>query len=264
MQELLSAAASTVAKDSSLLKEVYKDTIQPTAKNVGQALGTLSSTLNVLLAPFSWAVYGFQQIDAVVKENLKDKLSNTPIENLTEPESNIVIPAYEALRYSLDKDKLKEMYVNLIASSMVNDTKAKAHPSFVEVIKQLSSFDAEFLKILFYDGTTQIPKIKPRIQSSENNYDGVDICRSILSPKYYKDTKQLQNYFFSLDNFERLKLIEVNDSYYLNPPSLYDDIIASIDNESFSKTREDLPYLNLIKGSITLTEFGKQFISTVF
>lgn len=264
MQEILTAAVSTAAKDPSLVKAVYEDSIQPTVKNVGQALGTLSSTLNVLLAPISWAVYGFEQIDEVVKDKLKDKLSNTPIEELKEPEPNIVIPAYEALRYSLNKEQLKEMYINLIANSMQNNKLDKIHPAFVDVVKQLSQFDAEFLKVLFYDKTLQLPKIKARLQVSEDNNIGIDLFRTLLSPKYFTNRSLLDEYSFSLDNFERLKIIEINDTYFLNNPNLYDDIIQSINKDSFLNLREDLNYVNLIKGSIQLTNFGKQFIDSVF
>lgn len=264
MHEILTAVANTAAKDPSLIKEVYEDTLQPTAKNVGQALGTLSSTLNVLLAPFSWAVYGFQQIDAVVKENLRDKLSNTPIEDLKEPEPNIVIPAYEALRYSLNKTQLKEMYINLIAQSMQNSTSDKVHPAFVEVIKQLSSFDAYFLKSISSELRLQIPKIKIRLQISEDNFSGIDVYRTILSPKYFTDKSLLSKYSFALDNLERLKLINIDDTYELGDNNLYDEIINSIDKEAFSKKRPDLTYVNLIKGKINITDFGRQFISSVF
>lgn len=253
-----------VASNKDILNKAYDDVVQPTAKNLGQAFGTLSSALNVFLAPVSWAVYGFKHIDDAVKSRLTEKLANTPIENLSEPESNIVVPAYEALRYSLDKEHLKEMYINLIASSMTNDKKDKAHPAFIEVIKQLSPFDAEFLKNLFYNHAPQLPKMKVRLQVSENDVSGIDLFRTILSPKYFTNKSLLNEYSFSLDNIERLKIIEIKDDYFLNTPNIYDDIIQSIDKDSFLNLREDLNYVNLIKGSISLTNFGKQFIDSVF
>ena len=264
LKTLLGTAATNATSNADILNKAYDDAIHPTAKNVGQALGTLSSTLNILLAPISWAIYGFEQIDNVVKEKLKDKLANPPIEDLKEPEPNIVIPAYEALRYSLDKNQLKEMYVNLIANSMQNNKSDKIHPAFVDVVKQLSQFDAEFLKVLFYDKTLQLPKIKARLQVSEDNNIGIDLFRTLLSPKYFTNKSLLDEYSFSLDNFERLKIIEINDTYFLDNPSLYDDIIQSINKDSFLNLREGLNYVNLIKGSIQLTNFGKQFVDSVF
>lgn len=264
LKTLIGVAATNAASNEDILNKAYDDIIHPTAQNVGQAFGTLTSTLNVFLAPVSWAVYGFKYIDDAVKSRLTEKLADTPIENLSEPESNIVVPAYEALRYSLDKESLKEMYINLIASSMINDKKDKAHPAFVEVIKQLSPFDAEFLKNLFYNQAPQLPKMKVRLQVSKDNNIGIDLFRTILSPKYFTDKLLLNEYSFSLDNLERLKIIEIKDDYFLEQPNIYDDIIQSIDKDSFLNLRHDLNYVNLIKGSISLTNFGKQFVNSVF
>lgn len=264
LNNLIKTTATNVASNENILNKTYDDVIHPAAQNVGQALDTLTSTLNIFLAPVSWAVYGFNHIDAAVKARLTEKLSDTPIENLSEPEANIVVPAYEALRYSLDKESLKEMYINLIASSMINDKKDKAHPAFVEVIKQLSPFDAEFLKILFYNQTHQIPKMKVRLQVSQNDTIGIDLFRTILSPKYFTDESLINEYSFSLDNLERLKIITIDDSYFLNEANIYDDIIKSIDKDSYLNLRSDLNYVNLIKGSISLTSFGEQFVDLVF
>lgn len=264
IKTLIGAAATNASSNEDILNKTYDDIIHPAARNVGQALDTLTSTLNIFLAPVSWAVYGFKHIDTAVKAKLTEKLSDSPIENLSEPESNIVIPAYEALRYSLDKESLKEMYINLIASSMLNDKKDKAHPAFVEVIKQLSPFDATFLKSIHPELKLQIPKIKIRLQISETNPSGIDVYRSVLSPKYFTDLSLIDKYLFSLDNLERLKIITIKDSYSLGDETLYDDIITSIDQDAFSKKRADTPYVNLIKGNISITAFGKQFVDSVF
>lgn len=265
MQEILTAAASTVAKDSKLIKEVYEDTLQPTAKNVGQALGTLSSTLNMLLAPISWAVYGFEQIDNVVKDKLKDKLSNTPIENLKEPEPNIVIPAYEALRYSLNKEQLREMYINLIANSMQNNTSDKVHPAFVEVIRQLSVFDAELLKKLSDTKETQFGIVKTRLIKSQNDDTGLEWIKHIINPIFGMNALNSTKYAISLENLERLKLIKI-----VYDSSLIDDseYIAIENNDICSYCKERSPHLHDIyktlkikRGILSLTDFGKEFIS---
>ena len=54
----------------------------------------------------------------------------------------------QAISYSMNSEELREMYSNLLAKSMNSDAKTLVHPSFVEIIKQLSPFDARFLKLL--------------------------------------------------------------------------------------------------------------------
>lgn len=263
MQELVTKAIKTAAKDSSLVNEVYQDSLQPTVKNVGQALGTLSSTLNVLLAPISWAVYGFEQIDNIVKEKLKDKLSNTPIEELKEPEANIVIPAYEALRYSLNKEQLKEMYINLIANSMQNNKSDKVHPAFVEVIKQLSAFDAELLEKLFANSISSIPKLKMKLQKSKFDTVGYDIFNIIISSKYY-DVSLIDQYTLSLENLERLKIVHIDHNAMLLAENIYDDLFGLLNTDSLRNAHPEFQYVNMIKGSISLTNFGRAFVKNIF
>lgn len=264
LKTLIGVAATNAASNEDILNKAYDDIIQPTAQNVGQALETLSSTLNVLLAPISWAVYGFEQIDTVVKEKLKDKLSNTPVEELKEPESNIVIPAYEALRYTLDKEQLKNMYINLIANSMKVNNSKYVHPAFVEVIKQLSVFDAELLEKLFKDGTIQIPKIKVRLQRAEFDGAGIDAYDIVIDPKYYSFSLYHDEYTISLENLERLKILTIHDDNKLLIPNLYDNIINTLDMDYLKNARSDLPYVKIFYGSISLTNFGEQLIRNIF
>lgn len=259
----ITAAANTVANSSEILKEVYVDVAKPTAQNVGQALGTLSSTLNVLLAPISWAVYGFKQIDDKVKTGLEEKFKSTPIDELKAPEPNIVIPAYEALRYSINKEQLKDMYINLIANSMKINTSDKVHPAFVEVIKQLSIFDAELLKKIFGNSTSSIPKLKIRIQKGEYDYSGVDTHSIVINSKYY-DVSFLDQYTISLENLERLKIINIYDDAKLLNENIYDDLIELVDKDSLSKIHSEFSYVNIIKGHIALTKFGEEFVKNIF
>lgn len=264
LKTLIGTAVTNAASDENILNKVYDDAIHPSAQNVGQALDTLTSTLNVLLAPFSWAVYGFKHIDAAVKSKLEDKLSDTPVEFLKEPESNIVIPAYEALRYNLDKEQLKNMYINLIANSMKVNNSKYVHPAFVEVIKQLSVFDAELLEKLFKDGTMQIPKIKVRLQRAEFDGAGIDVYNIVIDPKYYSFSLYHDEYTISLENLERLKILTIHDDNKLLIPNLYDNIIGTLDMDYLKNVKSDLPYVKIFYGSISLTKFGEELIKNIF
>lgn len=265
LKTLIGTVATNAASDENILNKAYDDIIHPAAQNVEQALDTLTSTINILLAPFSWAVYGFDIIDSYVKEGLVKTLSKISPENLSNPEPNIVIPAYEALRYSLDKEDLRKMYINLIASSMLNEKKDKVHPAFVEIIKQLSTTDAKLLYNMFNKSKLQIPKIKALVIESfeENRY--MNLFSSILPQCFYTENLNPLNCECSLENLERLKLIEITD-YDISK----NDVLMSINsyqdiNINFEPLNRFKPStLKTINGNISLTSFGLQFIETVF
>ncbi len=193
-----------------------------------------------------------------------EKLKDVDPDRIIEPEPYVAVPALQAISYSMDNDELRELYANLLAKSMNIDTKNDVHPAFVEVIKQLSPYDAELLKKLFSDGVWQIPKISLRLEVSQSDSNGIDVIKSLLDANLmnFNDFKAVN---LSLDNLERLKIIEVRD-YYLNGSNLYENIYAHLSDElvnNLTTLRSDLTYLRKIKGSIILTEFGNKFVSIV-
>src|SRR5262245_49924963 len=51
---------------SDILKEipVYQDVVQPSAKQIGSALATITKTVNIALAPIKVLVWGYEQIES--------------------------------------------------------------------------------------------------------------------------------------------------------------------------------------------------------
>lgn len=80
------------------------------------------------------------------KDSIAQKIVAIPEEDLKDPPLSIVGPALEASKYYIEEETLREMFARLIASSMDERHSDIAHPSFVEIIKQLSPDDAIFLK----------------------------------------------------------------------------------------------------------------------
>ena len=127
---------------------VYQDVVQPAAKEVGTALQTLAKTVHIALAPVSALVWGYEQLKDFVSTRVTERLKDVPPENIIPPKPNVAGPALEALRYTGHEESLSEMYANLLAAAMTKDTAAGAHPSFVEIIKQLTSDEAKLLKYM--------------------------------------------------------------------------------------------------------------------
>ena len=48
----------------------------------------------------------------------------------------------------MNSDELRNLYANLLAKSMIKDTKDTVHPSFVEIIKQMSPIDARIFQLI--------------------------------------------------------------------------------------------------------------------
>lgn len=85
---------------------------------------------------------------------LKEKVENIPGEKRVEADMQIVAPALEASKYCVEKEELRSMFVNLIASSMNSDKMNDVHPIFTDIICKLSPIDATLFKTLTNIGST--------------------------------------------------------------------------------------------------------------
>ena len=73
---------------------------------------------------------------------------------LVAPKASLAAPAMQQLGFSLDEPALKEMYLNLLATASDNRSNSAAHPSFVEVIKQLSAEETQILNTIVCNPAT--------------------------------------------------------------------------------------------------------------
>lgn len=79
---------------------VYKDAIQPAAKEVGKGLQVVAKAVNTALIPVEGLIWGIEKIRDFVRERVAEKLQNVPPEEIQQPKPHIAVPAIEALRYT--------------------------------------------------------------------------------------------------------------------------------------------------------------------
>ncbi|MDQ0202511.1 DUF4393 domain-containing protein [Pectinatus haikarae] len=89
------------------------------------------------------------------QQNITDYLKAIQIEtekiapqNLQEPAIGILGPALEASKYYIDEKELRDMFAKVIAGSFDANKNAILHPSYIEIIKQLSPLDAKLFSTL--------------------------------------------------------------------------------------------------------------------
>lgn len=125
-----------------LAKDVYVDGLQPATKQIGKALETVVGLANTILLPVKIANYTLSYKASEFILELENKIKNIPTEKLIEPPLRISGPVLEGLKYT-DTPEIRNMFLNLLSSAMNSDTETNVHPSFVEIIKQLSPLDAK-------------------------------------------------------------------------------------------------------------------------
>lgn len=243
------------------------EAITPIAQSVGNTLSSIWTTVFGGIDIYAQKTQ-HKRIVALnkFKEELEQKVSSVPEEKLVEPPLHIVGPSIEASKYYFESDELRSMFANLIAASINIDTITKAHPSFVEIIKQLSPLDAKNLAL--FKSKSTYPIIKYRLILKQDK-GGVDVYTNV-----FLDNPEVQNITLqasSLSNLNRVGLVDISYSDYLIAQDAYKKFeqldyylkmknVFSSPESAATNGYDNFKDIEITKGKVNLTPLGKDFI----
>lgn len=240
-----------------LAKEVYSDIAKSTIKSIGNIISLPFKAIDAALTPIKKWIDKKNFNYEKTRELLAEKLKNTNETQIVEPEAYVAVPALQQLSYSYDSEDLRQLYANLLASSMIEDTKWNVHPSFVEIIKQLSPADARAMNVINNPEYLTVMTLAIR-EIKTDTYINLIKNYSVDLIGLYPDDQQLSS---SLENLQRLGLININYNVMVRPDSKYEpyetDPLFSKIRDYFKDNKEnEMAYK---KGLIELTDFGISF-----
>jgi hypothetical protein len=255
--ELLPILAKA-ASEQGLLKEVYGDLAKPGVSQVGKALSVVLGLGNTIL----WPIQLLNEKGRILLErNLNsylEKLKDTPENQIVPVPTEIGVPLAEKLGHVQDPD-LRELYTNLLAKASTQEGQSKAHPSFVNVINNLSPDEAALLTLLRKQ--PRLPFVTAKwINPTKNHWlQIVDLV--FLLP----DTIRLEyknNIVAYMSNLEGLGLIDIRRDIFAIPESVYDPIETLLKDQCKPMTAPpEFPELRLERGRIDVTPFGQLFFA---
>jgi hypothetical protein len=154
------------AKELAEAVPVYQDAVQPVAKELGESLKpagrdvgesvvAVTGAIKLALTPLRGLLWGWQQVEEIVLPELGRRFRDK-LHRLVPPEPTVAGPALESLRFAGSQPALREMYVNLLATAMDKETATKAHPSFAEIIRQLTPDEARVVRLLYTTGGVDV------------------------------------------------------------------------------------------------------------
>lgn len=214
LESELAKAAGTVATD------VAEDLVRPTSKSVGDNLGLMVDGV------MGWLGYWGkkQQIKREIylenyKKQISKKVAAIPEDKLMEPPMRIVGPAIEASKYFIEETTCRDMFAQLIASACNSDVSNAVHPSFPEIIKQLSPLDARFL--LLFNQRKTFPVAELTVRNRDNSltpypillFDFMDISNECTSSNPYELSKTVDNLIRFGLMLKNNKVIELHYNY---------------------------------------------------
>ena len=262
MSEGLNTLAEGIGKVIKTVPDVYDDALKPTIQESGKILALIPRAINAALVPLRRWIANQEYNLAETEKLLAKKLEHIGEDKIITPEPYVAIPAIQAISYSMNSNELRNLYANLIAKSMNIDTKDMVHPSFVEIIKQLSPYDSEIFNLILQKGGT-VPFLEIRFKNKTSS--AFRIGARYLTSFENADHSKHKQMCCSIDNLIRCGLIFVEKHSMLDS-SAYEELMSS---EAFGEVKKEFVAsgladdfnLNCNGYVLQATDFGENFYS---
>ena len=238
-----------------------KEVLPQTTTQTDGALATLVGWFNnVVLYPVKKANITYRYKLECFEDDLYRQAAQIPEHCKHEPNLMIAGPTLEALKYTYDEEELREMYIKLLTSSMDSRKDTVVHPSYVQVIQQMNSFDAVLFKFLASQ-RGNIKAINPNVGIKGTNQIYVNSM-----PEWYIAWNQTADVFqlsASLVRLSKLGLVELlfdrtagTDGYEILESS--SQLLEILHGYQMRYPTQELE-LRSMRSIIYVNDYGKQF-----
>ena len=241
--------------------------VKKSGKELGKSALTITKTINNALLPLAMINYGFEKARIYFAENFKsdmeEKAKDIPLDRLIEPKPSVAGPALQGLAFSHEEESLKEMYLNLLKSSMDSESSDSAHPAFVEIIKQMSSEEAELAASLLRPPGSA-PIVEMRLTREKSGTWDI-LARNVININKKTSPHIKESRVPAIvDNLIRLGLVEADYTSHLASSGAYDWVEKRLDIKHLRATvHNDEVSIDIKKGVLKSTSFGLQFAHAV-
>lgn len=256
MEEEIGKTALEILKG--LSKDIYSDAVSPGMKQVGKALETVGKLGNTILTSVTLLNEGTKAWRDNVIGQWQEKMKGLPMENVKPIDGEIVAPVLKKLEYTTSEE-LVDMFLNLLTSAADNQKESIVHPSFTNIIGELSTDEAKILRFMKNERepicTTNI-----RVRYNNGNYSDhfhdttIFDCTDVL--KFKNNTKTY------LENLKRLGLIK---EWGIPKGTKQYELIEEHLAPNFDVLKSEkgkIKSMNFCRRYYDFTELGKNFINS--
>ncbi|MGO4342896.1 DUF4393 domain-containing protein [Pedococcus sp. 2YAF34] len=268
----MAAGRQVLGEDASVKKqlaELAKDSpnMKRAAESYAKRIAIKQDLLLKLYEPLAkWTGVAQQYFETDFAEDMAVRVADIPDEAIVAPRTSVAVPAMQGLAYSLDEPDLKSMYLNLLAAASDARKPDAAHPSFAEIIKQLSAPEASHLTSILDLG--QVPIVRFRrvdnsVEHPGDRYVQVHVV-DLRSRSESAEPVELSQYAAWVDNWVRLGLVDVDYERYFTDPGQY----AWVEGRPELKRLQEQHVaagvtIEFDRGVCRVTDFGLTFAAAV-
>lgn len=162
-----------------VIEKAYDDTVSPAAREVSKIAVDVVKTARLLLAPFQLAA-AFQDRFERVVERIRERV---PEDRRRHAPAEIVGPSLQQMQYLDEGNPLWQMFEELLTRSVDSAEITKVHPSFAQLIMQLSRDEGVILSRLrtcAFKVVDTLDYIKQENRFENRTIESSDIPEAIL------------------------------------------------------------------------------------
>lgn len=245
-----------------LIKEVYGDLAKPGVQNVGVALSAVLGLGVTLLWPIMWAN---ERAKIALENNLeayRERLKDVPPEQITIAPPEVAMPILDKLGY-VTNEELKKLYIELLAKASIRDLNNQAHPSFVNIINNLSPDEAKLIQVLIPEDSIPLIAIRLKFKNGAVDIENPVIIISNLTLTF---SENLGAYISNLVGAGLLEVKEetflADDKWYVPHMEYFESRKPVYDKVYQDVEKADPPY-EVRKGIIQVTKLGHMFFKAI-
>lgn len=138
------------------------------------------------------------------KREIEDEINKICVPYSQGVDLQVVGQALEASKYCIEEKELRAMFAKLIASSMDENKHGLVHPSYAEIIRQISADEAKILKYIYLN-----------IEKEKNRFPIVDI-RQIMKRDIIHNTSGSNFIKIICKENERIQTIRTSQKFNRN------------------------------------------------
>lgn len=250
-----------IAQSPAILKELYGDLAKPGVQQAGKALATVIGLGNTIL----WPIALLNEKTRIALENnlekYRKKMEKVSSDDTCEVPPEIGVPIAEKLLY-VTNEEISDMYTELLANASQVQNSNVAHPSFVNVIANISPDEAILLRSI--RNMPGIPFIEVRLKSRDKNeWATLEAMKPGLS--CLLELRYPKNIHAYLSNLEGLGVLQTRTDIFMVGENIYEPLEANA-KAVYEKLEKDAPDKVLVfqRGRIEITPFARLLLAACF
>jgi hypothetical protein len=256
-------------KEREVLRELAKESgaLDPAARAYAKRLAVKEQIRLKILQPLGMLVgISRDYFENDFADDLADRVAQIPDEELITPRFSVAGPTVQGIAFTVDEPELRSMYLNLLAAASDARVASTAHPSFAEIIRQLSSEEAVLLGPVLQRLELPIIEIRSKVATAdERSTIGWKVeSRHVMDWRDQGVQVFVPERSLQVVNWQRLGLVHVEYGTWLVPDGAYDAYDWAESNPRMIELRaaldtEDFQRITVERGVLTVTDFGKAF-----